>query len=137
MSKNYIDGNIKDLLILSELYELKRMISQKEKIKKDLLELELDIIEVALMYEKGSYKESKYINPYRAYSILLKATKDTKEVSIKSYSDKVKRDIDSIIYSNNKNIEYLSIFLKCIITEFNNKNNLNYIKGEDKLYGLF
>lgn len=136
MNRNYSDDNIKDLLVLDEIYELERLIKHKEKIDSALLNLEIDIIESALMYKKGCYKESRYIDSYRAYSILLKGAKDTNELSVEEYGNKVKKDIDKIKYSNNGNTNYLIIFLKYLIEEFTKVKDLNCDKGESKLYGL-
>lgn len=135
MNKN-IDESLKDLLVLEKLYELERLINENKKIDKKLLELEIDIIETALMYDKGDYKESEYITPYRAYSILLKCAKDTNEPSVSSYGIKIKDDIEKIINKNNYSISYLITFLKSLIFDFTRETNIINNEGENKLYGL-
>ena len=79
MKLNYMNDNIKELVVLNDLYELQKLIQNKEKITEKSLEMEKEIIEIALNYDKGIYVENNYISPNRAYAILLKSAMETEE----------------------------------------------------------
>lgn len=136
MKSNYIDENMKKLIILNHLYEIEKLIESKQKINNENLEIEKEIINVALSYENGIYRSSSYISPNRAYSIVLKSAREKNETSIKLYSEKVKQEIENITNVDTHNTDYLINFIKSIIKDFTKDKRNIRVEGTNKVYGL-